>query len=197
MSTSHPYRRRRRGGASPNRQESGASLFRAASPRIERRPPGDTGRAERPSTSSTSTGNCRPTGGGSPLVAHTGSIAASSNRDAARRRAARRLHLSATISFDPTYARLDRGDEQARTRIDQLVEKCAWSRPAMRTCTGSTPNRTPSRWRDVAVPRSGDGRGDEGREGAFAVCAAGLARVRAQPSTWSTRSARATRSWPG
>lgn len=119
-----------------------------------------------------------------PLVAHTGSIA--TILEPGCRATAALLdayHLSATISFDPNVRpALITDDEQARTRIDRLVEKCDVVKASDEDLNWIDPNRTPEQvaqaWRNlgpalVAVTM--------GEHGAFAICEAGVARVAARP----------------
>ena len=80
-----------------------------------------------------------------PLVAHTGSIA--TVLEPGCRAAAALLdayHLSATISFDPNVRpALIEDDEQARSRIDRLVEKCDVVKASDEDMQWIDPNRTP------------------------------------------------------
>jgi fructokinase len=118
-----------------------------------------------------------------PLVAHTGSIA--TVLEPGCRAAAALLdayHLSATISFDPNVRPgLIDDDEQARNRIDRLVEKCDVVKASDEDVEWIDPKRTPEQvaktWQSlgpaiVAVTM--------GENGAFAVCEAGVARVQAR-----------------
>jgi fructokinase len=118
-----------------------------------------------------------------PLVAHTGSIA--TVLEPGCRATAALLdayHLSATITFDPNVRpALIEDEEQARTRIDRLVEKCDMVKASDEDLRWIDPNRTPEKiaqtWLElgpsiVAVTM--------GERGAFAVCAAGVARVQAR-----------------
>ena len=119
-----------------------------------------------------------------PLVAHTGSIAAV--LEPGCRATAALLdayHPSATITFDPNVrpALIDDDDRRAAASTD-WSNAATWSRPATRTCAGSTRTAPPSRsrrrgWRlgpsIVAVTM--------GERGAFAMCAAGTVRVQARP----------------
>jgi fructokinase len=119
-----------------------------------------------------------------PLVAHTGSIA--TILEPGCRATAALLdayHLSATISFDPNVRpALIEDDEQARTRIDRLVEKCDLVKASDEDLQWIDPNRTPEQ-----VAKTWQGLGPAivavttGENGAFAVCEAGIARVQAQP----------------
>jgi fructokinase len=119
-----------------------------------------------------------------PLVAHTGSIATVLEPGC---RATVALldayHVSATITFDPNVrpALID-DDEQGRTRIDRLVERCDVVKASDEDMAWIDPNRTPEQvaqtWLDsgpavVAVTM--------GEHGAFAICEAGIARVAAPP----------------
>ena len=119
-----------------------------------------------------------------PLVAHTGSIAAVLEPGC---RATVALldayHLSATITFDPNVRpALIEDEEQARGRIDRLVERCDVVKASDEDLRWIDPNRSPEQvaqtWLElgpsiVAVTL--------GERGAFAMCAAGIARVRARP----------------
>jgi fructokinase len=120
-----------------------------------------------------------------PLIAHTGSIAAV--LEPGCRATAALLdayHLSATITFDPNIrpALIDDADA-ARTRIDRLVERADVIKASDEDLRWLDPNRSPKQiarsWLQlgpsvVAVT--------EGDQGAFAVCAAGSARVAARPA---------------
>ncbi len=120
----------------------------------------------------------------SPLVVHTGSIA--TVLEPGCRATAALLdayHLSATISFDPNVRpALIEDDEQGRTRIDRLVERCDVVKASDEDLHWIDPNRTPEQ-----VAQTWLGLGPSivavtmGERGAFALCAAGLARVEAQP----------------
>jgi fructokinase len=118
-----------------------------------------------------------------PLVAHTGSIA--TILEPGCRATAALLdayHLSATISFDPNVRpALIEDEEQARTRIDRLVERCDLVKASDEDLHWIDPNRSPEQvaqtWLSlgpaiVAVTM--------GERGAFAICEAGIARVAAQ-----------------
>lgn len=118
-----------------------------------------------------------------PLVAHTGSIA--TILEPGCRAAAALLdayHLSATICFDPNVRpALITDDEQARSRIDRLVEKCDVVKASDEDLHWIDPNRSPEQvaktWLSlgpaiVAVTT--------GESGAFAMCKAGTARVQAR-----------------
>jgi fructokinase len=119
-----------------------------------------------------------------PLVAHTGSIAAVLEPGC---RATVALldayHLSATITFDPNVRpALIEDEEQARGRIDRLVERCDVAKASDEDLRWIDPNRSTEQvaqtWLElgpsiVAVTL--------GERGAFAMCAAGIARVRARP----------------
>jgi fructokinase len=119
-----------------------------------------------------------------PLVAHTGSIA--TVLEPGCRAVAALLdayHLSATLTFDPNVRpALIEDQEQGRTRIDRLVERCDVVKASDEDMRWIDPNRTPEQvaqtWLAlgpsiVAVTM--------GERGAFAMCAAGTARVRARP----------------
>jgi fructokinase len=118
-----------------------------------------------------------------PLVAHTGSIA--TILEPGCRATAALLdayHLSATISFDPNVRpALIEDEEQARTRIDRLVERCDLVKASDEDLhwidAGRSPEKVAQTWLSlgpaiVAVTM--------GERGAFAVCEAGVARVAAQ-----------------
>ena len=119
-----------------------------------------------------------------PVVAHTGSIAAV--LEPGCRATAALLdayHLSATITFDPNVRpALITEDEQARTRIDRLVERCDVVKASDEDLRWIDPNRTPEQ---VAETWLGLGPAivavTLGERGAFAMCAAGIARVQARP----------------
>jgi fructokinase len=119
-----------------------------------------------------------------PLVAHTGSIA--TVLEPGCRAVAALLdayHLSATLTFDPNVRPvLIEDQEQGRTRIDRLVERCDVVKASDEDMRWIDPNRTPEQvaqtWLAlgpsiVAVTM--------GERGAFAMCAAGTARVQARP----------------
>jgi fructokinase len=119
-----------------------------------------------------------------PLVAHTGSIAAV--LEPGCRATAALLdayHVSATLTFDPNVRpALIEDEEQGRTRIDRFVERCDVVKASDEDLHWIDPNRTPEQvaqtWLTlgpaiVAVTM--------GERGAFAMCAAGLARVQARP----------------
>ncbi len=118
-----------------------------------------------------------------PLVAHTGSIA--TVLEPGCRAVAALLdayHLSATISFDPNVRpALIEDDEQARSRIDRLVEKCDVVKSSDEDLQWIDPNHTPEQ-----VARTWQGLGPAivavtmGEQGALAVCEAGVARVQAR-----------------
>jgi fructokinase len=118
-----------------------------------------------------------------PVVAHTGSIAAV--LEPGCRATAALLdayHLSATITFDPNVRpALITEDEQARTRIDRLVERCDVVKASDEDLRWIDPNRTPEQ---VAETWLGLGPAivavTLGERGAFAMCAAGIARVQAR-----------------
>ncbi len=119
-----------------------------------------------------------------PLVAHTGSIAAVLEPGCLATAALLdAYHLSATITFDPNVrpALID-DDEQARSRIDRLVERCDVVKASDEDLHWIDPNRTPEQvaqtWLAlgpaiVAVTM--------GERGALAMCAAGVARAAARP----------------
>jgi fructokinase len=118
-----------------------------------------------------------------PLVAHTGSIATILEPGC---RATVALldayHLSATVSFDPNVRpALIEDDEQARTRIDRLVEKCDVVKASDEDLHWIDPNRTPEQvaqtWLSTGPAVVAVTMGDKG---AFAVCRAGIARVAAR-----------------
>ena len=117
-------------------------------------------------------------------MAHTGSIAAV--LEPGCRATAALLdtyHLSATITFDPNVrpALID-DDEQARGRIDRLIERCDVVKASDEDLRWIDPNRTP---KQIAQTWLGLGPSivavTMGERGAFAMCAAGTARVSAQP----------------
>ena len=119
-----------------------------------------------------------------PLVAHTGSIA-TVLEPGCRATAAllNAYHVSATISFDPNVRpALIEDDEQARTRIDRLVERCDVVKASDEDVDWIDPNRTPEQ-----VARTWLGLGPAivavtmGERGAFAICKAGVARVASRP----------------
>jgi fructokinase len=119
-----------------------------------------------------------------PLIAHTGSIA--TVLEPGCRATAALLdayHLSATITFDPNIRPALIGDaDAARARIDRLVERADVIKASDEDLRWLDPNRTPKQ-----IARSWLRLGPslvavtEGGAGAFAVCAAGSARVAAQP----------------
>ena len=119
-----------------------------------------------------------------PVVAHTGSIAAV--LEPGCRATAALLdayHLSATITFDPNVRpALITEDEQARTRIDRFVERCDVVKASDEDLHWIDPHRTPEQ---VAETWLGLGPAvvavTMGERGAFAMCAAGIARVQARP----------------
>ena len=118
---------------------------------------------------------------GPPLVAHAGSIA--TVLEPGCRATAALLdayHLSATISFDPNVrTALIEDEEQARSRIDRLVEKCDVVKASDEDMEWIGPSRSPEQ-----VAKTWLGLGPAivavtmGERGAFAVCADGVARVR-------------------
>ena len=121
---------------------------------------------------------------GPPLVVHTGSIA--TVLEPGCRATAALLdayHLAATISCDPTgRPALIQDVAQARGRIDRLVERCDVVKASDEDLHWIDPNRTPEQ---VAQTWLGLGPAivavTMGERGAFAMCAAGVARVQARP----------------
>jgi fructokinase len=119
-----------------------------------------------------------------PLVAHTGSIATVLEPGCLATAALlNAYHVSATISFDPNVRpALIEDDEQARTRIDRLVERCDVVKASDEDVDWIDPNRTPEQ-----VARTWLGLGPAivavtmGERGAFAICEAGVARVASRP----------------
>ena len=119
-----------------------------------------------------------------PLVAHTGSIA--TVLEPGCRAVAALLdayHLSATLTFDPNVRpALIEDQEQGRTRIDRLVERCDVVKASDEDLRWIDPNRTPEQ---VALTWLALGPSivavTMGERGAFAMCAAGTARVQARP----------------
>jgi fructokinase len=119
-----------------------------------------------------------------PLVAHTGSIATVLEPGCLATAALlNAYHVSATISFDPNVRpKLIEDDEQARTRIDRLVERCDVVKASDEDLDWIDPNRTPEQ-----VARTWLGLGPAivavtmGERGAFAICKAGVARVASRP----------------
>jgi fructokinase len=119
-----------------------------------------------------------------PLVAHTGSIA--TILEPGCRATAALLdayHVSATISFDPNVRpALIEDDEQARTRIERLVEKSDVVKVSDEDLNWIDPNRTPEQiaqtWLSLGPAIVAVTMGDRG---AFAICQAGEARVQARP----------------
>lgn len=119
-----------------------------------------------------------------PVVAHTGSIAAV--LEPGCRATAALLdtyHVSATITFDPNVRpALIGDDEQARGRIDRLVERCDVVKASDEDLRWIDPDRTPEQ---VAHTWLGLGPAivavTMGERGAFAMSAAGVARVQARP----------------
>jgi fructokinase len=117
-------------------------------------------------------------------VAHTGSIA--TVLEPGCRAAAALLdayHLSATITFDPNVRpALIEDQEQGRTRIERLVERCDVVKASDEDLRWIDSNRTPEQ-----VAQTWLGLGPSivavtmGERGAFAMCTAGTARVQAQP----------------
>lgn len=119
-----------------------------------------------------------------PIVAHTGSIATVLEPGC---RAAVALldayHLSATLTFDPNVRpSLIDDDATARTRIERLVERCDVVKVSDEDLHWLDPDRTPKQ-----IARTWLGLGPSvvavtmGGRGAFAMCAAGTARVAARP----------------
>jgi fructokinase len=119
-----------------------------------------------------------------PLVAHTGSIAAV--LEPGCRATAALLdayHLSATITFDPNVRpALIQDEELARGRIDRLVERCDVVKASDEDLRWIDPNRSPEQivqtWLGLGPSIVAVTMGDRG---AFAMCAAGMARVQAKP----------------
>jgi fructokinase len=119
-----------------------------------------------------------------PLMAHTGSIAAV--LEPGCRATAALLdayHLSATITFDPNVRpALIEDEDLARGRIDRLVERCDVVKASDEDLRWIDPNRSPEQ-----VAQTWLGLGPSivavtmGQRGAFAMCAAGMARVQAKP----------------
>lgn len=119
-----------------------------------------------------------------PLVVHTGSIATVLEPGCLATAALLdAYHLSATVSYDPNVrTALIEDEEQARTRIERLVERCDVVKASDEDLHWIDPNRTPEQ-----VAQTWLGLGPSivavtmGERGAFALCAAGMARVQAQP----------------
>jgi fructokinase len=119
-----------------------------------------------------------------PLVVHTGSIATVLEPGCLATAALLdAYHLSATLSFDPNVRTvLIEDEEQARTRIERLVERCDVVKASDEDLHWIDANRTPEQ-----VAKTWLGLGPSivavtmGERGAFAMCAAGMARVAAQP----------------
>ncbi len=119
-----------------------------------------------------------------PLVAHAGSIA--TVLEPGCRAAAALLdayHPAATISFDPNVrTALIEDEEQARTRIDRLVERCDVVKASDEDLHWIDPNRTP-----LQVAQTWLGLGPAivavtmGEQGAFAICEAGVVEAAARP----------------
>ena len=119
-----------------------------------------------------------------PLVAHTGSIAAV--LEPGCRATAALLdtyHLSATITFDPNVRpALITDADQARGRIDRLIERCDVVKASDADLRWIDPNHSPKQ-----IARTWLGLGPSivavtmGERGAFAMCAAGTVRVAAHP----------------
>ncbi|BCI55094.1 fructokinase [Mycolicibacterium litorale] len=119
-----------------------------------------------------------------PLVAHTGSIATVLEPGCLATAALLDAYqVSATVTFDPNIrTALIAYADAARNRIDRLVERADVIKASDEDLRWIDPNRTPKQiarsWLElgpsiVAVT--------EGDQGAFAVCAAGSARVAAVP----------------
>jgi fructokinase len=119
-----------------------------------------------------------------PLVAHTGSIATVLEPGCLATAAlVDTYRVSATISFDPNVrAALIENNEQGRTRIERLVERCDVVKASDEDLHWIDPNRSPEQvahtWLAlgpaiVAVTM--------GERGAFALCRAGTVRVQARP----------------
>ena len=118
-----------------------------------------------------------------PLIAHTGSIAAVLEPGCLATAALLDAYrVSATISFDPNVrpALIDDA-AAARSRINRFIERSDVVKASDEDLRWIDPNRTPEQvartWLElgpsiVAVT--------EGERGAFAVCAAGMARVEAR-----------------
>ena len=119
-----------------------------------------------------------------PLVAHSGSIA--TVLEPGCRAIAALLdayHLSATITFDPNVrTALIRDEDLARGRIDRLVERCDVVKVSDEDLRWIDPNRSPKQiaktWLALGPSVVAVTMGDRG---AFAICAAGTARVAALP----------------
>jgi fructokinase len=119
-----------------------------------------------------------------PLVAHSGSIAAVLE-PGCRATAAllNTYHPSATITFDPNVRpALIEDADAARARIDRLIERSDVVKASDEDMRWIDPSRSPEQiartWLAlgpsiVAVTTGGDG--------AFALCAAGMARVPSRP----------------
>jgi fructokinase len=119
-----------------------------------------------------------------PLVAHTGSIAAFLDPGCLATAALLDAYRpSATISYDPNVRpALISDHEQARTRIERLVERADVVKASDEDLNWIDPNHAPERVAEtwlglgpsiVAVAMGG--------QGAFAMCAAGTVRVPALP----------------
>jgi fructokinase len=119
-----------------------------------------------------------------PLVVHTGSIATVLEPGCLATAALLDAYrLSATITFDPNVRpALIRDDEQGRTRIERLVERCDVVKSSDEDLRWIDPDRS---LEQVAQTWLGLGPSivavTMGDHGAFAMCAAGTARVAAQP----------------
>jgi fructokinase len=119
-----------------------------------------------------------------PLVAHTGSIAAFLDPGCLATAALLDAYRpSATISYDPNVRpALISDHEQARTRIERLVERADVVKASDEDLNWIDPNHAPER-----VAQTWLGLGPSivavtmGGQGAFAMCAAGSVRVPALP----------------
>jgi fructokinase len=119
-----------------------------------------------------------------PLVAHTGSIAAFLDPGCLATAALLDAYRpSATISYDPNVRpALISDHEQARTRIERLVERADVVKASDEDLNWIDPNHAPER-----VAQTWLGLGPSivavtmGGQGAFAMCAAGRVRVPALP----------------
>ena len=198
----HPHRRRRpRSAASPNTSRSSGAELVSGSVTADRTPTAlatldESGKAQYVfdiDWQLAGTPEVAP-----PLVAHTGSIAAV--LEPGCRATAALLdayHLSATITFDPNVRpALIEDDEQARSRIDRLVERCDVVKASDEDLHWIDPNRTPEQvaqtWLGLGP---GDRRGDDGRAAARSRCARPGSPA-CRPGRWRswTPLARATRS---
>ena len=119
-----------------------------------------------------------------PLVAHTGSIATVLEPGCLATAALLdTYHLSATITFDPNVRpALITDADQARGRIDRLIERCDVVKASDADLRWIDPNHSPKQ-----IARTWLGLGPSivavtmGDQGAFAMCAAGTVRVAAYP----------------